>query len=182
MYLLLPSLEEKRFINISVVSQAEASAFAKRFTDDVKASRKLKAAADDDEYDDITFYSNHVDLDSLTDSVDRIKAGFASESDIEASISLIQAMGSLAVSEVRGVRGARAIFVNPETNTVGVGTTVVYNRNWATLNFEDVNMVQLIQNTFLNYNLIETVDDEPDLGEDDLDEGFRDLDKDTSWY
>ena len=173
MYLLLPSLEEKRFINISLVSQAEAIRFTQKFTDDVKASRKLKAADDSGVDDDIIFYSNFFDLSVLADHVNHLKNGLSSETDISMTLTLLDAMHSLAVSEVRGVRGARAIFINPETNTVGVGTTVVYNKNWATLNFEDDNILQLIHDTFLNFGLIDTSStltinkDECDLDEDE---------------
>lgn len=172
MYLLLPSLEEKRFIHAATVSQSEACVFAKRFTDDVKASRKLKAAADDDEYDNITFYSNHVDLSIVAVSEDNVRMGTADSGDYEVLQNLIEAIQSLAVSDVQGVRGARVVFVDPKTNTVGVGTTVVYNKNWATLNFEDDNILELIKNTFSNYDLISTVDDDDE----------QDLDEDSSWF
>jgi len=179
MYLLLPSLEEKRFINISLVSQAEAIRFTQKFTDDVKASRKLKAADDSGVDDDIIFYSNFFDLSVLADHVNHLKNGLSSETDISMTLTLLEAMHSLAVSEVRGVRGARAIFINPETNTVGVGTTVVYNKNWATLNFEDDNILQLIHDTFLNFGLIDTSSNVKTLVEDDDDE---DADENSSWF
>lgn len=173
MYLLLPSLEEKRFIHLSVVSQTEAINFANRFTDDVKAMRKLKGAVDGGADDSITFYSNFIDLSIVATSEDNVQMGNAGTDDYEVLGSLIEAIRTLAISEVQGVRGARVIFVDPKTNTVGVGTTVVYNKNWATLNFEQPNILGLIENTFLMCDLINidnTLTDEPNL------------DEDSSWY
>lgn len=38
---------------------------------------------------------------------------------------------SLGRSEIPGFRGRRAVFIDVENDIIGVGTTVIYNENWA---------------------------------------------------
>ena len=62
MHLYLPSLEEKRFIVLSNISQTEALQQAEEFTNRVKSSRRLKGESDTGVDDDMIFYTNTFDF------------------------------------------------------------------------------------------------------------------------
>ena len=127
-YLLLPSLEEKRWIRIEDLSQSEAELFINDFEARVKASRTLNTPKDTTP-DAFQIY-NLVDL--------SIEDDYHIEDVIEA----------LAESEVPKHRGSRAVFVDADTSTIIVGTTVVYGRNYAMVGFDDATLPQEIMDAF----------------------------------
>lgn len=123
--LILPSLENHgRLIDIRSISISEANHFLNNFNTDVLKLRKCKIANTYDSTDDINhmeFYHNVINLSQLKSNTD-----FASmNSDVE----------ELTKSTIPKTRGIRALFVSP--TVVGIGTTVIYNKNWATTNFSD---------------------------------------------
>lgn len=114
--LLLPSLEEKRHIRLENISQTEAELFIKDLEVRVKASRSLKTPKD-----------------TIADSFKsyRLLLNLADDFDIE------EILETIAESDVPQHRGIRAVFVDEETDTILVGTTVVYSANWAMVGFDD---------------------------------------------
>lgn len=135
--LYLPSLEGKKFIEVSNVSQAEAATLVAEFDKRVEAKRKMHNL--NQETASMVFYGNQlnsVDYDSveLNDEPEK------------------QVAEQLYLSNFVGVRGARAVFVELDADLiegyvkslVGIGTTVVYNDNRATSGFSDPNVLNLI--------------------------------------
>lgn len=114
--LLLPSLEEKRHIRLENISQTEAELFIKDLEVRVKASRSLKTPKD-----------------TIADSFKsyRLLLNLADDFDIE------EILETIAESDVPQHRGIRAVFIDEETDTILVGTTVVYSANWAMVGFDD---------------------------------------------
>lgn len=129
--MLLPSLEEKRFIAIDNVSKDEAQKLAEWFTAQVRQNRKV---VDRDQVGPLEFYYNMVDK-----VVENGGAEFLS---------------NLSVSTVPGTRGARILYFDDETDILGVGTTIVYNRNHATVGFQD----NTIFDALVNYSYGEDED------------------------
>lgn len=113
--LLLPSLEEKRHIRMENISQTEAELFIKDLEARVKTSRNLKTPKD-------TIADSFKSYRLLNDLADF---------DIEAILETV------AESDVPQHRGIRAAFIDEETDTILVGTTVVYSANWAMVGFDD---------------------------------------------
>lgn len=114
--LLLPSLETNNStITITNLSQSEAEMFISDFTRRVISSRKLKTPKKTID-DDFKIYRLIPHL---------------NEYDIE------DIAGELSYSFTPGHRGMRAVFVDDETDTIIVGTAVVYNHNWAIVNYDD---------------------------------------------
>ena len=126
--LVIPSLEEHgRMIISQPVSIEEAKTLVAEFTARVIATKKVKDAQpihgynSDDEVEDIEFYHNLLRFDQIAD-----------DADFEA---LDHELHELAISKIPKTRGFRPIFISP--TVVGIGTTVIYNKNWATVNFSD---------------------------------------------
>lgn len=127
-YLLLPSLEAKRLLKITDLSQAEAEMFIKDFEARVKASRTLNTPKDT--ISDAFQIYNLVDL------------------SIEADYVVEEFANELAESKISQHRGSRAVFVDHDINTIIVGTSVVYGRNYAMIGFDDVTIPQDILDAF----------------------------------
>lgn len=113
--LLLPSLEEKRHIRLENISQTEAELFIKDLEARVKTSRSLKTPKDTiaDSFKSYRLLNNLPDF------------------DIE------DILETIAESDVPQHRGIRAVFIDEDTDTILVGTTVVYSANWAMVGFDD---------------------------------------------
>lgn len=120
--LLLPSLEEKRSIRVENLSESEARAFIKEFDSRVVANRTIKNPS-------------AIALDSVV--VYKLLEGLE-DYDLE------EIVEELSESVVPQTRGLRAVFADDKTDTILVGTTVVYSRNWATVNFLDTTIPQTI--------------------------------------
>lgn len=120
--LLLPSLEEKRHIRLENLSQAEAEQFIRDLETRVVASRRLSTPKTTI-VDSFKTYQLIDDLNSL---------------DIE------ELAEELAESTVPQHRGIRAVFVDEDTDTILVGTTVVYSANWAMIGFDDETLADTI--------------------------------------
>ena len=145
--LFLPSLTEKKFHKISDVTLEEATNFMKDFTQRIVANHKIKNTGNATH--EPTVYHGLIDLDSFDESI---------AEDIASSIK---------IANTPGVRGARAVYVE-ENGTFAVGTTVVYNRNWATIGFDDDTILDTLRG---DWNL--TIDAKPNDPNDD---------QHTSWY
>jgi len=113
--LLLPSLEEKRHIRLENISQTEAELFITNFEERVKASRRLNTP-----------------VKSIADAfqIYRLLPDLC-DYDIEDMIE------ELSVSDVARQRGIRAAFIDEDTDTIIVGTTIVYSDKWAMVGVDD---------------------------------------------
>lgn len=120
--LLLPSLEEKRHIRLENISQTEAELFIKNLEDRVKASRTLNTPKDSTP-DAFQTYRLRDDMDEF--DYDDLAT-------------------DLSESDVPKHRGIRAVFADYETDTVLVGTSVVYGANYAMVGFDDSTIAQTI--------------------------------------
>lgn len=102
--LLLPSLEEPRHIRMDNLSKTEAVLFITDFENRVKASRKLKNPSlhIDDSHKTYNLIENLSDYD------------------------INDIFTELETSEVPQHRGIRAVFIDEDSDTIIVGTTVVY--------------------------------------------------------
>ncbi len=120
--LLLPSLEAKRHIRMEDISQTEAELFIRNLEERVKASRSLNTPSAQTP-DAFLTYNLLSDL---------------SDFDIE------DIAAELKVSDVPRHRGIRAVFIDETTDTILVGTTVVYSDKWAIVGFDDVEIAETI--------------------------------------
>jgi hypothetical protein len=126
--LLLPSLEEHgRIIVIQPITIDEAKEYINQFAAKVLKTKKTKnydATLDPSSLatEHADYYHNVVDFNSL-------------KKDTVSVEELDKELQSLTKSEIPLYRGYRPVFLS--ASIVGVGTTVVYNPNWATLNFSD---------------------------------------------
>lgn len=114
--LFLPSLEEKRWIEINEVSRTEAQEFIDAFSAKVAQKRTLTAPkkVTSDSYQEYNLIEEIVSWD-VSEIID-----------------------ALVTSEVRQHRGMRAVFVDVDDNsTILVGTAVVYGANYAMVGFDD---------------------------------------------
>ena len=123
--LFLPSLKEKKFFEIKNVSLEDATEMVTEFTEKVKTGHKIK---DTGQAQTSLAVFNNV----LEDHCDYYDEDFEAIADV------------LKIADTRGTRGARAVFVE-EDGTFAVGTTVVYNRNWATVNFADSTVISKLE-------------------------------------
>jgi hypothetical protein len=128
--LYLPSLEGKSFIKIENISQTEASVLVAEFDKRVGANRAVFNL--NQESAPMIFYHGFLDLDG--------------EDLEELELSVLE---EYSLSKITNTRGARAVFVDlyedefdsdDDKNIVGVGTTVVYNQNRATVKFKDTTL------------------------------------------
>lgn len=172
MHLYLPSLEEKRFIVLSNISQTEALQQAEEFTNRVKSSRRLKGESDTGVDDDMIFYTNTFDF-----------SGFQGFDPVTLSEFIMALLENLSISDIAGTRGARAIFLDLEKNIFGIGTTVVYNRNWATLNVFDDTVEEKVKLILNEFDLLEEEEDMSDHVEEEEEEEDTSEDGPSgSWY
>lgn len=118
----IPSLEEKRSIVIENISQSEAEYFILDFEGRVRTNRSLKAQ-NDSVVDSFITYRLLEDL---------------------YSYDVVDIIDTLVISETPGARGLRAVFIEEEDDTILVGTTVVYSRNWAAVGVNDKSLAQTI--------------------------------------
>jgi acyl carrier protein len=132
--LVIPSLEEHgRLIISQPVSIAEAKILVNEFNDRVFNSRKIKDGnpdSDDLADDNIEFFHNVIRFDQLNQGTD-----------FDAMDAELEALNNCQVPKTRGFR---ATFISP--TTIGIGTTVIYNKNWATVNFSDPTMYDQLKN------------------------------------
>lgn len=121
--LLLPSLErDDATISIDNISKAEAEEFLANFDARVTKSRRLGANPEAVPHA-MEFFSGSLDI-----------AGLIADEEIDP---LIETLG---LSKLHAKRGRRAVYIDPDNNEVGVGTTVIYNRNWAMRGVEDASV------------------------------------------
>jgi acyl carrier protein len=119
--LLLPSVEEHgRFIEIAGVTVTEARELVNDFADKVASRRKTKLYKGLTDADSMDFFYNFID---------------ASKTNADFDHKLTVELFALSESHVPTYRGLRAFYINPKV--IGVGTTVIFNKNWATLNFSE---------------------------------------------
>lgn len=120
--LLLPSLEEKRHIRMENISQSEAELFISNLEERVKASRRLntpvKSIPDAFQIYRLLTDLAHYDIEDILDN--------------------------LVESAVPRQRGIRAVFVDEDTDTIIVGTTIVYSDKWAMVGVDDDTIAEAI--------------------------------------
>ena len=124
--LFLPSLSSDEFITIANVPQDEATAFIGFFDSQVAAKRKLG--------------NNPAPVAELLEEFKgnlNLKALVADES-------LGNLVEVLTTSTIPKQRGRRAVFVDVENDVIAVGTTVVYNQNWAMRGVSDASVLTTV--------------------------------------
>ena len=122
--LVLPSiLEDGRFLSLVGPTLEEAKQYAQFFEDRILATRRNVRVIDKDE---LLFTEYHGQIHTEDQRVDD---GSLQE--------YFDEVGKLRRCEVRGTRGARALYLDITNNVVAVGTMVVYNPNHATKGFVD---------------------------------------------
>jgi acyl carrier protein len=131
--LILPSLVTAgEFINIHPISLEEATELVNDFTKRVESQRKTKIHTEyDEDTDHIEFYHNVIDFSQMDKET------------IEDPDQVQYEINSLATSTIPTKRGTRAVFIS--AGAIGVGTTVVFNQNWATMNFSDYTIFKKLQ-------------------------------------
>lgn len=142
-YLVLPSTLHNQFHTINGIDQAEAEQFIADFTARIVASRKIKAESLDDEF--ITYRL----VDNLSDYY------------------LPDIAKLLRRSTASGTRGNRAVFIDESTDTILVGTTVIYSINWATTGFVDDSIPSILLNLDSHIDKVDMVETETE--DDDAD-------------
>lgn len=133
--MIVPSLEGKKFLLLKNVSQDEALKLGNWFENDVLANRKVRFLSPKGDVPSIDFYSNLIDKEELHEEFDF--------DDFNEDIA-VAVFDLLAVSETPTVRGARIVYIDPDKNVIGVGSTVVYNENRATIGFQDDAVMDMI--------------------------------------
>jgi hypothetical protein len=115
------------------ISQAEATEFSNILSDKWTYDRKVKTYVehddddDDDEVNNIEYYHNVIDLTECGSNISDITTELA----------------ELVQCNIPKTRGSRLVFVS--NTTIGIGTTVVFNKNWATINFEDRSIMKTLR-------------------------------------
>lgn len=126
--LFLPSLSKhKESIIIANLNKSEAEVFLDFWETQVVASRKLQVSPANPTGEDIPameYFKGSINFDSID------QAG-----------ELETFLEKLETSDIKKYRGLRPLFVDYENNEVGVGTTVIYNPNWATQKVSDPSVV-----------------------------------------
>lgn len=126
--LYLPSLKEKKFLVMHNVSEEEAIEFIDDFSEKVKNNRKIK---------NVGSHASNFEL----------FKNIINDAAVDPDFFATEIFDMLSVSDARGIRGSRAIFAE-EDGTFGVGTAVIYNQNWASINFSDNTILSKIEKNF----------------------------------
>ena len=111
--LFLPSLLSDEFITVANVPKEEALSYTAAFDAQVETKRRLKHNTTGSG-ELLEEFSGNLNLKALVDN--------------ETLGDLVE---ELTLSTIPGARGRRAVFLDVENDTIAVGTTVVYNQNWA---------------------------------------------------
>jgi hypothetical protein len=111
--LFLPSLLSDEFINIANIQQEEAVALVGFFDSQVAAKRRL----------------GH-NPNPVAELLEEFKGNLNLEALVE-DTSIEELVETLTVSNLPKQRGRRALFLDVENDVIAIGTTVVYNQNWA---------------------------------------------------
>jgi len=143
------------------ISRQDAEGLIKNLAERVKTSRKLKnyPSAVEDSYFEVNAIGSGTH--------------FVSHDEV-------YVIELLAESNIPGLRGERAVFFEADNYLNGdpaaflIGTTVVYNANWATLGVMDLSVIELLEDeTYDESDEAEEDDDEVyegDIEEDDYEE------------
>lgn len=120
MKLYLPSLDTQgKTIQIDNLNKTEAEAFLSFFDYSVKQKRKIGKNTGDGAT--VKYFTGNIDLNVLDTTYDELD-------------NLVE---NLMTSRIPQKRGRRAVIVDKDGGEIGVGTTVVYNSNWAMNNVTD---------------------------------------------
>mgnify|MGYP001052966966 CR=1 FL=1 len=116
--LFLPTDTRDNFIVIDGITPLQALNFVnvetKRIVDSKKIKNNSNKVVDDDHMIFVTIANNNEEL-----------------------FLQFWSLSKLEYSDTPKIRGDRAIYFNETSGIVGMGTTVIYNRNWATIGFDD---------------------------------------------
>ena len=111
--LFLPSLSSDDFITIANIPYEEAIEYVRFFDGQVADKRKL---------------GNHPN--PVSELLEEFKGKLSLRELVEDG-SIADLVEVLSTSTIPKQRGRRAVFVDVENDIIAVGTTVVFNRNWA---------------------------------------------------
>lgn len=125
--LFLPSLEVPKFIKMENISVNEAEVYCSLFNKQIIKTKST--IRDSNTTTSIFHYFNNFSL--IQSMIDEIENKNDTVEDVESSLAML-----FGFSEEKNVRGIRAVFVDISTNTIGVGTTIIYSKNWATINHD----------------------------------------------
>jgi hypothetical protein len=128
----IPSLLSNDFITVMNVQKSEADELAAFFTTQTEGSRKIKDNPDAIP-EHLEYLSGNLNLKTLVEDG-----------------GLEDLVETLSVSDLRGKRGRRALFLDVENNVIGVGTTVVYNQNWAITGVADPTVMNTVLSAALD--------------------------------
>lgn len=126
--LFLPSLSSEDYITIANIPQDEAEDYVEFFDSKVEENRRMKP--------------NQLGSGEL---LEEFKGNLNLAALVEDE-SLGELVTALSTSNIPGQRGRRAVFVDVENDTIAVGTTVVYNRNWAMKGVSDQSVLTTVLN------------------------------------
>lgn len=126
-HLYLPSFEEKKFVKIGPLNQTEADAYCRFFVEKIKETKKVVDHGSTDS--DMIYFGNFNEVQNL---IDIVEMGDDNGNDVEFSIVTL-----LGTSKTKNVRGIRPVYIDIYENLIGIGSTVIYNKNWATIGFDD---------------------------------------------
>lgn len=147
--LLLPSLSTHgETVLIHGVTKSEAADYLERW--DERVSNERRIGHNDEEIDSsMEFYSG---------------LNFERLSEAEVIEDLV---GFLSTSRIAKKRGLRAVWLDEDAGEIGVGTTVVYNRNWAMNGVADETIVDSLLRAAAEAS---AVLDEPEVEEEEEEE------------
>lgn len=152
------------------ISRQDAEGLIKNLAERVKTSRKLKNYAD--AVEDAFFEVNVIGSDTHFNSHDEEYV-----------------IGLLAESKIPTLRGERAVFfeydkfIDGESAAFLIGTSVIYNANWATLGVLDLSVVDLLERETYDESEEEEedFDGEDEDYEDDEDDYEDDEESESEW-
>ena len=128
--LYLPSLDTRnKVITVDNLSKTEAEAFLNYFDYSVSQKRKLglNPTRDYGIPSLVQYFTGSIDLQALDDDGE-----------------LDNLVENLMTSRIPQKRGRRAVLIDAEKGEIGVGTTVVYNQNWAMKGVQDDSISQAL--------------------------------------
>jgi hypothetical protein len=127
--LLVPSLNsDTDFMTMINVSKEEAIELLTDFDARVAAKRKIGD-------------SPTAPIDGVLDVLEGGNLDLAALVEDESLSVLIE---TLSTSNIQRARGRRAVFLDVENDVIGVGTTVIYNRNWAMTGVADDSVISQV--------------------------------------
>ena len=127
--LLIPSLERDEFITVANISESEAREYLEAFAEIVNSKRKIGTAPVGS---------------STTDNLEVLGGGNLDLASKVIDGTITSLVNDLTMSKIPRARGRRAVYLDVENDIIGVGTTVIYNKNWAMHGVSDDGLVSTV--------------------------------------